>query len=76
LRTLIEKTSFFEDYNEQERNNLRTKYYEMVIDLQTYFSFFDFLDYYNKKISVIEKTLSWTKIENHEKVYQTYPPFE
>ena len=76
MRTLIEKTSFFEDYNEQERNNLRTKYYEMVIDLQTYFSFFDFLDYYNKKISVIEKTLSWTKIENHEKVYQTYPPFE
>ena len=25
---------------------------------------------------MIENTLSWTKIENHEKVYQTYPPFE
>ena len=25
---------------------------------------------------MIEKTLSWTKTENHEKVYQTYPPFE
>ena len=48
----------------------------MVTDLQTHFSFFDFLDYHNKKISVIEKTLSWTKIENHEMVYQTYPPFE
>ena len=48
----------------------------MVTDLQTHFSFFDFLDYHNKKISVIEKTLSWTKTENHEKVYQTYPPFE
>ena len=48
----------------------------MVIDLQTHFSFFDFLDYHNKKISVIEKTLSWTKAEKHEKVYQTYPPFE
>ena len=57
-------------------NDLRTKYYEMVTDLQTHFSFFDFLDYHNKKISVIEKTLSWTKTENHEKVYQTYPPFE
>ena len=48
----------------------------MVTDLQTHFSFFDFLDYHNKKISVIEKTLSWTKTENHEKVYQTYPLFE
>ena len=48
----------------------------MVTDLQTHFSFFDFLDYHNKRISVIAKTLSWTKIENHEKVYQTYPPFE
>ena len=48
----------------------------MVTDLRTYFSFFDFLDYHNKKISVIEKTLSWTKTENHEKVYQTYPPFK
>ena len=37
---------------------------------------FEFSDYHNKKISVIEKTLSWTKTENHEKVYQTYPPFE
>ena len=27
------KNEFFEQYNEQERNNLRTKYYEMVIDL-------------------------------------------
>ena len=70
------KNQFFEQYNEQERNDLRTKYYEMVTDLQTHFSFFDFLDYHNKKISVIEKTLSWTKTENHEKVYQTYPPFE
>ena len=34
------------------------------------------MDYYNKKISVIEKILSWTKTKNHEKVYQTYPPFE
>ena len=25
---------------------------------------------------MIEKTLSWTKTENREKVYQTYPPFE
>ena len=25
---------------------------------------------------MIEKTLSWTKTKNHEKVYQTYPPFE
>ena len=41
-----------------------------------HFSFFDFLDYHNKKISVIEKTLSWTNIGNHEKVYQTYQPFE
>ena len=48
----------------------------MVTDLQTHFSFFDFLDYHNKKLSVIEKTLSWTKAKNHEKVYQTYPPFE
>ena len=47
----------------------------MVTNLQTYFSFW-VLDYYNKKISVIEKTLSWTKTKNHEKVYQTYPPFE
>ena len=70
------KNQFFEEYNEQERNNLRTKYYEMVTDLQTHFSFFDFLDYHNKKLSVIEKTLSWTKTENHVKVYQTYPPFE
>ena len=57
-------------------NNLRTKYYEMVTDLQTHFSFFYFLDYHNKKINVIEKILSWSKTENHEKVYQTYPPFE
>ena len=70
------KNQFFVEYNEQERNNLRTKYYEMMTDLQTHFSFFDFLDYHNKKISVIEKILSWTKTENHEKVYQTYPPFE
>ena len=70
------KDQFFEEYNQQENNNLRTRYYEIVTDLQTHFSFFDFLDYYNKKISVIEKTLSWTKTENHEKVYQTYPPFE
>ena len=63
---------FFEEYNEQERNNLRTKYYEMMTDLQTHFSFFDFLDYHKKKISVIEKILSWTKIENHKKLYQTY----
>ena len=48
----------------------------MVTNLQTHFSFFDFLDYYNKKLSVIKKTLSWTKTENHEKVDQTYPPFE
>ena len=48
----------------------------MMIDLQTHFSFFNFLDYHNKKISVIEKILSWTKTENHEKVYQTYPSFE
>ena len=48
----------------------------MVTDLQTHFSFFDFLNYHNKKISIIEKTLFWTKTENHEKVYQTYPPFE
>ena len=34
------------------------------------------MDYHNKKISVIEKILSWTKTENHQKVYQTYPPFE
>ena len=40
-----------------------------LIDLQTHFSFLDFLDYHNKKISVIEKILSWTKTENHEKVY-------
>ena len=70
------KNQFFEQYNEQERNNLRTKYYEMVTDLQTHFSFFEFLDYHNKKLNVIEKTLSWTKTENHENVYQTYPPFE
>ena len=70
------KNQFFAEYNEHERNNLRTKYYEMMIDLQTHFSFFNFLDYHNKKISVIEKILSWTKIENHENVYQTYPPFE
>ena len=57
-------------------NNLRTKYYEIMTDLQKHFSFFEFLDYHNKKISVIEKTLSWMKTENHEKVYQTYPPFE
>ena len=48
----------------------------MVTDLQTHFSFFDLLNYHNKKISIIEKTLFWTKTENHEKVYQTYPPFE
>ena len=48
----------------------------MVTDLQTHFSFFDFLNYHNKNISIIEKTLFWTKTENHEKVYQTYPPFE
>ena len=48
----------------------------MLIDLQTHFSFFDFLDYHNKEICVIEKTLSWTKMENHENVYQNYPPFE
>ena len=48
----------------------------MMTDLQTHFSFFDFFDYHNKKISVIEKMLSWTKTENHVKVYQTYPPFE
>ena len=47
----------------------------MVTNLQTYFSFW-VLDYYNKKISVIEKTLLWTKTKNYEKVYQTYPPFE
>ena len=34
------------------------------------------MDYHNKKISVIEKILSQTKTENHEQVYQTYPPFE
>ena len=76
LEKTDKKNQFFEEYNEQERNNLRTKYYEMVIDLQTHFNFFEFLDYYNKKISVKEKTLSWTKTENYEKVYQTYPPFE
>ena len=76
MKRLTKKNQFFEEYNEQERNNLRTKYYEMVTDLQTHFSFFDFLDYHNKKLSVIEKTLSWTKTENHVKVYQTYPPFE
>ena len=48
----------------------------MVTDLQTHFSFFYFLDYHNKKINVIEKILSRSKTENHEKVYQTYPPFE
>ena len=48
----------------------------MMTNLQTHFSFFDFLDYHNKKVSVIEKILSWTKTENHEKVYQNYPPFE
>ena len=48
----------------------------MVTDLQTHLVSLIFLDYHNKKISVIEKTLSWTKTENHEKVYQTYPPFE
>ena len=69
------KNQFFENYNEQERNNFKNKIYEMVTNLQTYFSFW-VLDYYNKKISVIEKTLSWTKTKNHEKVYQTYPPFE
>ena len=70
------KNQFFEEYYEQERNYLQTKYYEMMADLQTHFSFSDFLDYHNKKISVTEKILSWTKTENHEKVYQTYPPFE
>ena len=70
------KNQFFKEYNEQERNNLRTKYYEIVTDLQKHFIFFEFLDYHNKKISIIEKTLSWMKTENHEKVYQTYPPFE
>ena len=48
----------------------------MMIDLQTHFSFFVFLDYHNKEISVIEKNLTWTKTENHEKVYQNYMPFE
>ncbi|KAK7834331.1 hypothetical protein CFP56_024680, partial [Quercus suber] len=70
------KNQFFKEYNELEKSILRTKYYEMVTCLQIHFSFFDFLDYHNKIISVIEKTLSWTKTENHEKVYQTYPPFE
>ena len=69
-------SQFFEEYNKQKRNNLRTKYYEMMTDLQTHFSFFDFLDYHIKKISVIEKIFSWTTTENHEKVYQTYPPFK
>ena len=54
------KNQFFENYNEQERNSFKNKNYEMVTNLQTYFSFW-VLDYYNKKISVIEKTLSWTK---------------
>ena len=35
-------SQFFEEYNEQKRNNLRTKYYEMMTDLQTHFSFLDF----------------------------------
>ena len=70
------KNQFFKEYNEQEMNNLRTKYYEIMTDLQKHFSFFEFLDHHNKKISVIEKTLSWMKTENHEKVYQTYPPFK
>ena len=69
-------SQFFEEYNKQKRNNLRTKYYEMMTDLQTHFNFFDFLDYHIKKISVIEKIFSWTTTENHEKVYQTYPPFK
>ena len=43
----------------------------LIAPSRTHFSFFDFLDYHNKKISVIEKTLPWRKKENHEKVYQT-----
>ena len=29
------KNQFFKEYNEQEMSNLRTKYYEMMTDLQT-----------------------------------------
>ena len=57
-------------------NTKKTPVQIEMTDLLTHFSFFDFLDYHNKKINVIEKILSWTKTKNHEKVYQTYPPFE
>ena len=33
LENINRKIQFFEEYNEQERNNLRTRYYEMVTDL-------------------------------------------
>ena len=47
-----------------------------MIDLKRHLNFFDCLDYCTGKISVIEKTISWTKVKNQEKVYQTFPPFE
>ena len=70
------KTSF--SYAKKELGTFCEQYGfdPLIAPYMTYFSFFDFLDYHNKKINVIEKTLSWTKTENHEKVYQTYTPFE
>ena len=61
------KTSF--SYAKKELGTFCEQYgFEpLVAPSKTYFSFFDFLDYHNKKITVIEKTLSWTKTENHEK---------
>lgn len=63
---------FFRQNNELERDYLKDKYFETVKDLKRHLNFFDCLDYCTGNISVIEKTISWTKIENQE-VYQTFP---
>ena len=70
------KTSF--SYAKKELGTFCEQYGfdPLIAPYMTYFSFFDFLDYHNKKISVTEKTLSQKKIENHENVYQTYLSFE
>ena len=47
-----------------------------MTDLKRHLNIFDQLDYYTRKIGVIEKTTSWTKVENQKKVYQTFPSFE
>ena len=52
------KTSF--SYAKKELGTFCEQYGfdPLIAPYMTYFSFFDFLDYHNKKISVTEKTLS------------------